>query len=64
VADHHFRERYVSRILPVAFLAPDVTEATLEGKHASYLSLENFRGDVPVDWNEQRIRFGGCQNTS
>ena len=53
-------ERYVSRILPLAFLAPDLTEAILEGKHATHLSLEVFRGDVPIDWNEQRAQFGGC----
>ena len=52
-------ERYVGRILPLAFLAPDLTEAILEGKHTSHLSLENFRGDVPIDWNEQRVLFGG-----
>jgi site-specific DNA recombinase len=55
-------ERYVSRILPLAFLAPDLTEAILDGKHAAHLSLEVFRGDVPIDWNEQRAQFGGCQN--
>ncbi len=52
-------ERYVGRILPLAFLAPDLTEAILEGKHAPHLSLENFRGYVPVDWNEQRVQFRG-----
>jgi site-specific DNA recombinase len=55
-------ERYVSRILPLAFLAPDLTEAILEGKHAQHLSLENFRGDVPIDWKEQRDQFDGCQS--
>ena len=52
-------ERYVGRILPLAFLAPDLTEAILEGKHASHLTLENFRGYVPIDWNEQRTQFRG-----
>src|SRR5208282_3354001 len=57
-------ERYIGRILPLAFLAPDLTEAILEGKHASHLTLENFRGDVPVDWNEQRTQFSGWRNPS
>ena len=52
-------ERYVGRILPLAFLAPDLTEAILEGKHVAHLTLENSRGDVPVDWNEQRVQFRG-----
>jgi len=57
-------ERYVGRILPLAFLAPDLTEAILEGKHAAHLTLENFRGDISIDWHEQRTQFGGCQNAS
>lgn len=50
-------ERYVSRILPLAFLAPDLTEAILGGKHASHMSLDAFLGNVSIDWSEQRRRF-------
>lgn len=47
-------ERYVSRIIPLAFLAPDLIEAILEGKQAAHLSLDGCLGNVPHDWNEQR----------
>jgi hypothetical protein len=47
-------ERYISRIIPLAFLAPDLTEAILEGTHSAHLSLENLLGNVPSDWVQQR----------
>ena len=47
-------ERYVSRILPLAFLAPDLIEAILEGKQLPCLSLDaNLRG-ISMDWSQQR----------
>jgi site-specific DNA recombinase len=47
-------ERYVSRIISLAFLAPDLTEAILNGTQAPHLSLESFPGDISMDWKEQR----------
>jgi site-specific DNA recombinase len=51
-------ERYISRIIPLAFLAPDLTEAMLEGTHSAHLSLATCMGNVPVDWVQQRARLG------
>jgi hypothetical protein len=42
-------ERYVGRIISLAFLAPDVTEVILNGAQAPHLSLENIPGDNFVD---------------
>jgi site-specific DNA recombinase len=47
-------ERYISRIIPLAFLAPDLTEEILQGNHATHLSLRTFPAAVPADWAEQR----------
>ena len=47
-------ERYVSRILPLAFLAPDITEAILNGTQSAHLSLISIPGNVSFDWDEQR----------
>jgi site-specific DNA recombinase len=52
-------ERYVSRIIPLAFLAPDLTEAILEGSQAADLSLDTYLGNIPDDWNMQRTQLLG-----
>ena len=50
-------ERYVSRILPSAFLAPEIVEAILDGRHASDLTLDALlKDDVSLSWAEQRRR--------
>lgn len=47
-------ERYISRIIPLAFLTPDLTEAILEGKQAPHLSLDAWLGNTPIEWDHQR----------
>jgi hypothetical protein len=49
-----FDERYISRILPLAFLAPDITEAILDGKQDPNLSLEKCVFEIPFEWALQR----------
>ena len=49
-------ERYVRRLLELAFLAPDITEAILEGRQPEDLMLEDLvmGGNLPTDWSLQR----------
>jgi site-specific DNA recombinase len=49
-----FDERYISRIIPLAFLAPDLTEAILDGRQTPELTLEKCVADVPLEWTRQR----------
>ena len=49
-----FDERYISRIIPLAFLAPDITEAILDGKQDPNLSLEKCVNEFPFEWALQR----------
>ena len=44
---------YVSRILRLALLAPDVIEAILAGR-ANTLMLETLERPLPASWEEQR----------
>jgi hypothetical protein len=49
-------ERYVRRILELAFLAPDITEIILDGRQPADLMLQEIvpDGALPLDWANQR----------
>jgi site-specific DNA recombinase len=51
-------ERYVSRVLDSAFLAPDIVEAILDGHQPSDLTLEKLTRGLPLSWIEQRKQLG------
>jgi hypothetical protein len=46
----------ISRVLPLAFLAPDITKAILSGRQPVDLTAERLKriGKLPACWNEQR----------
>ncbi len=47
---------HVSRLLTIAFLAPDIVERILEGRHRATLTPERLRKacPLPMRWDEQR----------
>ena len=49
---------YLTRVFRLAFLAPEVVEAILDGRQPPNLSLEVLRDQLPVDWLEQRALLG------
>jgi hypothetical protein len=51
-------ERYVSRILRTAFLAPDIVEAIMEGRQPPQMTVERLRLGAPIAWDNQRKVFG------
>ena len=51
-------ERYVSRILHCAFLAPDVVEAILDGRQPAGFTLDKLRANIHIEWSEQRRVWG------
>ena len=45
---------YVSRILRLALLAPDIVEAILAGRTDQAMMLERLERPLPASWEEQR----------
>jgi hypothetical protein len=45
---------YISRILRLTLLAPDIVEAILAGRTDQALMLENLERPLPAGWEEQR----------
>ena len=48
---------YVSRILRLALLAPDIVEAILAGSDDQGMMLERLERPLPASWVEQRARI-------
>jgi hypothetical protein len=53
-------ERYVARVLPLAFLAPSIVDAIATGGQPIELTTQRFvtLHDLPHDWNRQVAEFG------
>jgi hypothetical protein len=52
---------YVSRILRLALLAPDIVEGILAGRTDQALMLERLERPLPASWMEQRcLLLGSC----
>jgi hypothetical protein len=54
-------ESYVSRVLRLTLLAPEIVEAILGGRQALGVQLEGLLRRFPVEWREQRTVFFGPQ---
>ena len=49
---------YLTRVMRLTQLAPDIVEAILDGRQPPSLSLEVLRDQLPLDWPEQRVWLG------
>jgi hypothetical protein len=53
--------RYAARLLPLAWLAPDLTDAILNGRQPRGVSLGALMDNpLPPSWAEQRVLFERC----
>ncbi len=46
---------YVSRVLRLTLLAPDIVEIILDGRQPERVSLDLLLRPFPVDWQQQRV---------
>ncbi len=55
-------QRRIARLLKLAFLAPDITEAILHGRQPASLTTESLiRKPIPLAWDEQRAALNIAQ---
>jgi len=58
-AKENISDRYISRILRLNLVAPDIITAIIEGRQLRDLKLQDFMGKaIPDLWAEQRRVFG------
>jgi site-specific DNA recombinase len=51
-------ERYVSKVLRCAFLAPEIVEAIIDGRQPSNLTFKKLSNHLPINWMKQRKQLG------
>jgi len=56
-AKHNVDRAYVSRILGLTALAPDIVGAILAGNEPDGISLSELHKDLPEYWKDQRVRW-------
>lgn len=50
-------DSYLSRILRLTLIAPDITEAILAGRQPSTLQLDELLKPLPAAWDQQRTKL-------
>jgi len=48
---------YVSRVLRLTLLAPEIVEAILDGRQPPKMQFDDLLDAFPLDWGEQRVAF-------
>lgn len=48
---------FVSRLLRLTLLAPDIVEAVLNGRHPASMQAEILKSALPLSWDQQRAKF-------
>lgn len=58
--EHHLESRDVTRVIYLAFLAPDIVQRIVRGEHSEELIVKRLlaMAPLPLDWGEQRRVLG------
>ena len=62
-AAHKINASYVSRILRLTLLAPDIVEMILDGRQPETITMSSLKKPFPLIWSEQRRKFGLSANS-
>jgi hypothetical protein len=59
-AQEGVNERFVRRLIPLAFLSPAIVRAIAEGRHPADLTGEALSrsGKIPIEWAKQNMALG------
>jgi hypothetical protein len=49
---------YLSRVLRLTLLAPEIVEAILDGRQPAGLQLDDLLRGFPLEWEGQHLLFG------
>jgi hypothetical protein len=63
-AHEKITDSFVARMLCLTLLAPDITQAILEGRQPKGLKLATLLRGIPLAWEEQRRIFLGMPSAS
>ena len=53
-----FAFSYLTRVLRLTLLAPDIVEAILDGRHGQAVTLARVLEPFPLEWRHQAMHFG------
>lgn len=51
-------DAHVRRLIRLAYLAPDLVEAIVEGRQPRNLTVKRLLESIPLAWQDQRAQFG------
>ena len=54
-------DSYLSRVLRLTLLAPEIVEAIVAGQQPATLQVDDLLKPLPLDWQRQRSMLGGGQ---
>ena len=52
---------YISRVMRLANLSPNIVETVLECRHPARLTLKDLMKPFPMDWGQQELLFLGLK---
>lgn len=53
-----YSDRYIRRLLPLAFLSPRIVTQVVNGQYPADLTLERLLGSIKLDWRDQAKALG------